>query len=234
MEKPENEATDSTSGAYLHRKTDLESICQQQKDEIVSLQSKIREKDRQLDELTKILRKYASIIPELKAINRKTKGEEETDGEKPGFGVDFWDSNVERGETTVNFEEIASKGLWIMSSSVQPPILDPKSHQNRSKIAGNHKRTESVPINAPEEVESTPGRRNFRLKQLIRPAGPVKRPGINGESTIFSSETDRSLKKSPEMLSKPVSNASFAGKSEFEPGLKRGFHRKLPSLVGPK
>lgn len=201
---------------YLHRETDLQTICEQQREEIAELQRKLQERERELQELNSILGKYSSIIPELKALSRVLSGQagESAEGSKES-AVDFWDTHLDKGGArNVNFEDIASKGLWIMSSSAQPSNLPKTIDQRRalvprSKPLEDRKRTESMPTNPSIDPDQTPGRRVLKLRQLMKPAGPLKQA---------PAETSRS-------------KAEQSNRSIREPKEPKSFHRKAPSMV---
>lgn len=172
------------------RYTDLESLCSRQHDEIQSLKSILQAKDLELESLNRILQKYANIIPELKTV-RKTPGIDSTFDKSEG---DFWDSHEETA-AQVNFDEIASKGLWIMSSVQQTNGLTELARLARNKGRVERKKAESVPL------EEKQGRRGLKLGELLRPAGPVR--SLAKRSTNIPIDAEEKSSKRPHRLKDP-------------------------------
>lgn len=159
-----DDSSDLSSKPFHPRHSDLEAVCARQHDEIESLKTLLQAKDRELESLNRILQKYANIIPELRT-QRKVPGVESTMDKSEG---DFWESHE---EAQVNFEEIASKGLWIMSSAQQTNAPTGLARQGGYRNRVDRRKAESVPLETKEEKQ---GRRVLKLGELIRPAGPVR------------------------------------------------------------
>ena len=177
-----DDSSDPSSKSHPPRHPDLESLCSRQHDEIESLKTLLQAKDQELESLNRILQKYANIIPELKTV-RKTPGVESTFDKSEG---DFWDSH-EEATAQVNFDEIASKGLWIMSSVQQTNGDLTRLARNKGRV--DRKKAESVPL------EEKQGRRGLKLGELIRPAGPVRT--LAKRSTDFPTESVEKISKKP-------------------------------------
>jgi hypothetical protein len=185
-----DDSSDPSSKPQHPRHPDLESLCSRQHDEIESLKTLLQAKDQELESLNRILQKYANIIPELKTV-RKTPGVESTFDKSEG---DFWDSH-EEAAAQVNFDEIASKGLWIMSSVQQTNGLNDYTRLARNKGRVDRKKAESVPL------EEKQGRRGLKLGELIRPAGPVR--SLAKRSTDIPVQAAEKPTKNPHRLKDP-------------------------------
>jgi len=159
-----DDSSDLSSKPLHPRHSDLESLCARQHDEIDSLKSLLQAKDRELESLNRVLQKYATIIPELRTL-RKSPGVEST---MQKSGGDFWESHE---EAQVNFEEIASKGLWIMSSAQQTNAPTGLARLGGYRDRVDRRKADSVPLETKEEKQ---GRKALKLGELIRPAGPVR------------------------------------------------------------
>lgn len=108
---------DIKSEEVTRKSSDLKRVCEEQRQKIVALERKLKEKESEVNTLNTALRKYS-----YKEVHRGNPGFAITPQAKPvPVASDFWDSHVEGGEgTDFTFEDIAAKGLWILSSERQP------------------------------------------------------------------------------------------------------------------
>ena len=177
---------------------DFEAICARQQDEIESLKELLQSKDKELESLNRILQKYANIIPELR--NTLQKPDLDAGGNKKI--EDFWDVDG-TDSTQVNFEDIASKGLWILSSVQQSKGLIPRIKPSL-RHNSDRRKADSVPLDL-----KTSTRKGLKLGDLVKPAGPIRHfPHKNGDQN-------------------PDIERSFRVKRNLNPG-----HRKANSLLG--
>ena len=103
---------------------ELHRVCEEQRLKIENLETKLREKESEVVSLNSVLRQYSSKeqlsrLNPLFAVAAPAK-----QLHVPIPGADFWDNHLEGNEgNDYSFEDIAAKGLWILSSATERPAL---------------------------------------------------------------------------------------------------------------
>lgn len=103
---------------------ELTRVCEEQRRQIADLESKLREKESEVVNLNTVLRQYSTKGPLTRlnpfiAISSPPK-----QPNPPIPGADFWDHHLEANEgNDYSFDDIAAKGLWILSSATERPII---------------------------------------------------------------------------------------------------------------
>ena len=259
---PDSQKQPQSIGQFNNPEVDLPTLCQQQKGEIQTLKQQLQQKSKELEDLTRLIRKYTNIIPELKAAVGPSSTDQVKDRSPPKpldqSGADFWDSHLDRKETNnFSFEDIASKGLWILSSSTQHTGTQKNTKLQELQKAGIRgkgkadKKPESLPPLKSAEITETPPPNKSKLREIYKPAEPTKaliskspidlKPSISPDSDLAPSSKkrqSRGIKKNePEGVESVLNRQIPAGTKRENPNhvkppkQEKTGHRKALSMA---
>ena len=142
---------------------DWEQLCARQKEEMVGLRETLGRKEREVEEAMKIARKYASVIPELRHISLQPALPHSQSSSFHDDMSDYWGASPQSSDC-LNFESIAAKGLWVVSSNFSPKKTAIRRffHQKQS----NSTQFDAFPtLNPQKTIENT----QFETEKELKP-----------------------------------------------------------------
>jgi hypothetical protein len=159
-------------------------------------------------------------------------------------GADFWDHHLEANEgNDYSFDDIAAKGLWVLSSATDRPIIASqttrKPIERQRTIHEELQRRKPTPYHPP--VKSSPLREVSKergsYRDLVKPPAlrlPQLQPG-KAAKVVFKSVSPMKVKAEPQLVESrqmkepvyPISQGQL--RSALQPS--QGIHRRGYPLV---